>query len=60
MYNLLSDRLDKFEREIRKIRNKIVTYIIEYAMRLTFILLFKFKPYIHTLALRRFKENTLI
>ncbi|CDW88212.1 UNKNOWN [Stylonychia lemnae] len=58
MYNLLSDRLDKFEREMRKIRNKIVALIVEYAMRFTFVLLIKFKPYIHTLTLKRFKENT--
>lgn len=59
MYNLLSDKLDAFEKEIRKARNKIfgktTTFFFSIAHRC-----FKVsRPYIHTDLLKKFKENLL-
>lgn len=56
MYNLLSDKLDKFEREVRKIRNSIVAKFIFSVIAITRFLFLKFKPYIHTENLRKFRE----
>eukprot|EP00347_Sterkiella_histriomuscorum_P023965 403332771 len=56
MYNLLSDKLDKFEREVRKIRNTIVAKFIFFVIHGTRFLFLKFKPYIHTDNLRKFRD----
>lgn len=56
MYNLLSDKLDRFEREMRKVRNTIVAKVMSGAFRFSQWLFSKFKPYIHTDYLRKFNE----
>lgn len=57
MYNLLSDKLDKFEREMRKIRNTIVAKFLFFVLYCCKWLVLKFKPYIHTENLRKFRET---
>jgi len=57
MYNLLSDKLDKFEREIRKVRNTIVAKLMFLMINSLQKLFLKFKPYIHTDILRKMREN---
>lgn len=57
MYNLLSDKLDRFEREIRKIRNTVVAKFMFFMINSLQKLFLKFKPYIHTDILRKMREN---
>ena len=57
MYNLLSDQLDRFEKEIRRWRNKFfgkTTFLFFYLAHKCFNLS---KPYIHTDFLKTFKED---
>ncbi len=56
MYNLLSDRLDRFEREVRKLRNTVVAKLLNWQNQFGFYTFAKFKPYIHTEHLKRFRE----
>lgn len=56
MYNLLSDKLDKFEREVRKVRNQIVAKFIFFFVKSTRYIFLKFKPYIHTENVKKFRE----
>jgi hypothetical protein len=57
MYNLLSDKLDHFEKEIRRGRNKIFAKIMSSAFTLASSTLKISRPYIHTDNLKRFKES---
>ncbi len=57
MYNLLSDKLDKFEKEIRRYRNRFfgkTTFLFFNLAHQCFSLS---KPYIHTDLLKKFKED---
>ena len=56
MYNLLSDKLEKFEKEMRRIRNQIVAKVMYACMSTSVWIFSKCKPYIHTEFLRKFKE----
>ena len=56
MYNLLSDRLDRFEREVRKIRNSIVAKFVFFAIHTARFFFLKFKAYIHTENVKKFRE----
>ena len=56
MYNLLSDKLDRFEREVRKLRNTIVAKLLTWQNLFGFYTFSKFKPYIHTEHLKRFRD----
>jgi hypothetical protein len=56
MYNLLSDKLDRFEREVRKVRNTVVAKIMFVIYSLGRFAFSRFKPYIHTENLRKFRE----
>ena len=59
MYNLLSDKLDRFEKEMRVIRNQIVGKSL-FGLYVLFLWLFmKLKPYIHTEYLRSYKEKNI-
>jgi hypothetical protein len=56
MYNLLSDKLDRFEREMRKVRNQIVGRSVHglfWGVRWVFL---AFKKYIHTDYVRAFRD----
>lgn len=57
MYNLLSDKLDRFEKEIRRGRNKIFAKIMSSAFTLASATFKISRPYIHTDNLKRFKES---
>ncbi len=57
MYNLLSDKLDRFEREMRKIRNMCAGKTMSWLFRLTHWFLKKCRPYIHTDYLKQFRER---
>jgi hypothetical protein len=57
MYNLLSDKLDRFEREIRKGRNKIFAWVLSSAFSLAQKTFKVSRPYIHTDILKKFKED---
>ncbi|CDW75947.1 UNKNOWN [Stylonychia lemnae] len=57
MYNLLSDKLDKFEREMRKMRNTIVAKFMFFMTTTLHKQFLKLKPYIHTDNLRIMREN---
>lgn len=59
MYNLLSDKLDIFEREVRKIRNKIVATLMNGALILSRYIFTKCKQYIHTDFVKSFRDLTL-
>jgi hypothetical protein len=60
MYNLLSDKLDRFEREIRKARNKVFAAIMSGVLSLT-LFCFKFsRPYIHTELLKQLKDRVAL
>jgi hypothetical protein len=56
MYNLLSDKLDRFEREVRKLRNSIVAKFVFFVINGSRFVFLKFKPYIHTDNLRKYRE----
>lgn len=57
MYNLLSDKLDRFEREMRKIRNKIVGKTQHWLFMFNHWLFLNCKPYVHTEYLKAFRER---
>jgi hypothetical protein len=57
MYNLLSDKLDRFEKEIRRGRNRIFAKIMSSAFTLSNATFKVSKPYIHTDILKKFKER---
>jgi hypothetical protein len=57
MYNLLSDKLDRFEKEIRRGRNRIFAKIMSSAFTLSNATFKVSKPYIHTDNLKKFKER---
>lgn len=57
MYNLLSDKLDKFEREIRKLRNVVVGKTVHFLFLFLHWLFRKCRPYIHTEYLKNFREK---
>ena len=57
MYNLLSDKLDRFEKEIRRGRNRIFAKIMSSAFTLAKATFKVSRPYIHTDNLKRFKES---
>lgn len=57
MYNLLSDKLERFEKEIRRGRNKIFAKIMSTAFTLASATFKISRPYIHTDNLKRFKES---
>lgn len=57
MYNLLSDKLERFEKEIRRGRNKIFAKIMSVAFSLASATFKISRPYIHTDNLKRFKES---
>ena len=59
MYNLLSDKLDKFEREVRKLRNQVFGRITTWVVRLAGWTLRKSRAYIHTDILKSFREYIL-
>lgn len=59
MYNLLSDKLDRFEREIRKSRNFCVTKLLSLAFSLCAYAFSTGKPYVHTATLKRFREQVV-
>lgn len=46
MFRLVSDKLEKFETEMRKARNWIVQQIVSYSFRLSRHLFRKLKPYL--------------
>jgi hypothetical protein len=56
MYNLLSDKLERFEKEMRKVRNQIVAHLMYGLMGSSSWIFSKCKPYIHTEQLKKFKE----
>ena len=56
IYNLLSDKLIRFEQEIRRTRNKFFAKVMQTAFDLASST-FKFsRPYIHTDNLKKFRE----
>ena len=55
MYNLLSDKLDRFEREVRKLRNGLVAKLMTATFTVSRWIFGRFKPYIHTDYLRAFR-----
>jgi hypothetical protein len=57
MYNLLSDKLDKFEKEIRRYRNKFFGKTTFLFFNLAHKCFDMSKPYIHTDLLKKFKED---
>lgn len=57
MYNLLSDKLDRFEREIRKIRNQIYGKLTSVFLTSGQYVFTKSRAYIHTELLRSFREQ---
>jgi len=57
MYNLLSDRLDTFEKGIRRWRNQSFGKITSLAFGLAHWCFRKSRAYIHTELLKRFKEK---
>lgn len=57
MYNLLSDRLDAFEKEIRKARNKIFGKTNSFFFSIAHNCFKLSRPYTHTDLLKKFKEN---
>ena len=56
MYNLLSDKLDRFEREVRKVRNQLFGKTTSYFLKSGFWVLKKSRAYIHTERLKQFRE----
>jgi hypothetical protein len=57
MYNLLSDRLDTFEKGIRRRRNQFLGRVTSLAFGLAHWFLRKSRAYIHTELLKRLKEK---
>jgi len=57
MYNLLSDKLDRFEREVRKFRNSVVAKIMCGLFKLGHFSFSHLKPYIHIDYLRSLREQ---
>ena len=57
MYNLLSDKLDKFEKEIRRYRNKFFGKTTFLFFDLAHKCFNMSKPYIHTDLMKKFKED---
>jgi hypothetical protein len=57
MYNLLSDRLDTFEKGIRRRRNQVLGRVTSLAFGLAHWSFRKSRAYIHTELLKRFKEK---
>jgi hypothetical protein len=57
MYNLLSDKLDRFEKEIRRYRNKFFGKTTFFFFNMAHQGFNISKPYIHTELLKTFKED---
>lgn len=57
MYNLLSDKLDRFEREIRKVRNQVFGRMASATLISARWILSKSRAYVHTELLRSFRET---
>lgn len=57
MYNLLSDRLDTFEKSIRRRRNQVLGRLTSWAFGLAHWSFRRSRAYIHTDLLKRFKEK---
>lgn len=56
MYNLLSDKLDRFERQIRMVRNRILGKSVHLLFQFLNWFFVKCRPYIHTDYLKTFRE----
>ena len=59
MYNLLSDKLDRFEREIRKGRNMFFGKLTKGFFAASFWFFRKSRAYLHTEILKNFKDQVL-
>jgi hypothetical protein len=57
MYNLLSDKLDRFEREIRKVRNQVFGKVTGFFFAVAHYTFKRSKAFIHTDKLKRFRET---
>ena len=57
MYNLLSDKLDRFEKEIRKFRNRIFGKVCGIFLGAAHWIFKRSRAYVHTDLLKRFKER---
>jgi restriction endonuclease Mrr len=56
MYNLLSDKLDRFEKEIRRVRNQLFGRVAGFFLRMARFVLKKSRAYLHSELLKNFKD----
>jgi hypothetical protein len=56
MYNLLSDKLDRFEKEIRRVRNKFFGKLAGIFLTMARYVLKKSRAYLHSDVIKGFKD----